>query len=246
MELVVLIIHLLVCVCLIGLVLLQRSEGGALGMGGGGGGSLMSGRGAADALAKMTQVAGGFFLVTSLSLTFLSGAAASSSGDGGSVFDRILPQQESTPAPAPAPAQEQPSRPDPTESSIPAETQLASSVTPAPPEVAPSPANGVTRAQPLPAAAAPTQRPPAQQRATAQPAAANGGQAVTRAPPAQRSAPATTPPPQQTAEQPLIIPNTSGGISGVNLTDDAASQPESIQVGNGVEAVRRERAGPDQ
>src|SRR5690606_6221665 len=79
MELIVLSIHLLVCICLIGLVLLQRSEGGALGMGGGSG-SLMSGRGAADALAKMTSVAGGFFLVTSLSLTFLSGAAASNSG----------------------------------------------------------------------------------------------------------------------------------------------------------------------
>ena len=49
---VVLTIHLLVCICLIGLVLLQRSEGGALGMGGGGGGALMSGRGAADALAQ--------------------------------------------------------------------------------------------------------------------------------------------------------------------------------------------------
>ena len=49
MELIVLSIHLLVCMCLIGLVLLQRSEGGALGMGGGGGGSLMTGRGAADA-----------------------------------------------------------------------------------------------------------------------------------------------------------------------------------------------------
>jgi preprotein translocase subunit SecG len=37
MELIVLIIHLVVCICLIGLVLLQRSEGGALGMGGGDG-----------------------------------------------------------------------------------------------------------------------------------------------------------------------------------------------------------------
>jgi preprotein translocase subunit SecG len=49
MEIVVLIIHLVVCMCLIGLVLLQRSEGGALGMGGGGASALMSGRGAADA-----------------------------------------------------------------------------------------------------------------------------------------------------------------------------------------------------
>jgi len=54
MQLIILSIHLVVCIALIGLVLLQRSEGGALGMGGGGAGALMSGRGAADALAKMT------------------------------------------------------------------------------------------------------------------------------------------------------------------------------------------------
>ena len=76
MQLIILSIHLVVCIALIGLVLLQRSEGGALGMGGGGAGALMSGRGAADALAKMTQVAGFFFIVTSLSLTVLSGAAS--------------------------------------------------------------------------------------------------------------------------------------------------------------------------
>lgn len=46
MQMIILSIHLLVSVCLIGLVLLQRSEGGALGIGGGGGGALMSGRGA--------------------------------------------------------------------------------------------------------------------------------------------------------------------------------------------------------
>lgn len=40
MELIVLSIHLLVCICLVGLVLLQRSEGGALGMGGGGAAAL--------------------------------------------------------------------------------------------------------------------------------------------------------------------------------------------------------------
>ncbi|MGH6949912.1 MAG: preprotein translocase subunit SecG, partial [Vitreimonas sp.] len=134
MEVVVLGIHLLVCICLIGLVLLQRSEGGALGMGGGGGGALMSGRGAADALAKMTSVAGGFFLVTSLGLTVLSGAHASN--DGRSVFDTILPQRSApaTPAPAPAtpPADE---RPDPTESSIDPTSQLAS-LTPGPADAA--------------------------------------------------------------------------------------------------------------
>ncbi|MES1197071.1 MAG: preprotein translocase subunit SecG, partial [Pseudomonadota bacterium] len=72
----ILILHVIICIGLIGLVLLQRSEGGALGMGGGGGGALMTGRGAADALARMTSFAGGFFLVTSLVLTLLSGGTA--------------------------------------------------------------------------------------------------------------------------------------------------------------------------
>jgi preprotein translocase subunit SecG len=233
MELIVLIIHLLVCVCLIGLVLLQRSEGGALGMGGGGAGSLMSGRGAADALAKMTSVAGGFFLVTSLSLTFLSGASASSTG--GSVFDNFLPsRQQTAPAPAPAPAEPDTTRPDPTESSIPADTQLASAAAPGPVEAAPAPVTATTRAAPITSAPATTQRTsaPAPQRATTAPAS-TPRQTTTR------STPATTAPTLQ-------IPNTSGAISGVDLTDNGASQPESIEVGNGVEAVRRERAGPDQ
>ena len=51
MENVVLVIHLILALLLIGAVLLQRSEGGALGMGGGGGGGgVMSGRSAATAL----------------------------------------------------------------------------------------------------------------------------------------------------------------------------------------------------
>lgn len=235
MEVILLIIHLLVCVCLIGLVLLQRSEGGALGMGGGGASSLMSGRGAADALAKMTSVAGGFFLVTSISLTVISGASAS---NGGSVFDNLIPGRvQTTPAPAPAPATEpETTRPDPTESSIQGDTQLASAAAPGPVEAAPAPATATTRAAPITSAPPTTQRTsaPAAQRASTTPASTQPRQPATT-----RSTPATTAPTLQ-------IPNTSGAISGVDLTDDGASQPESIEVGNGVEAVRRERAGPDQ
>jgi preprotein translocase subunit SecG len=243
MEVIVLIIHLLVCVCLIGLVLLQRSEGGALGMGGGGTGSLMSGRGAADALAKMTSVAGGFFLVTSLSLTFLSGAAASS--DGRSVFDNLMQRREQiVPAPVPAtPAEPDTTRPDPTESSLPADTQLASTAATAPPEAAPAPVTAATRAAPLSNTPA-TQRtvaPPTQRQPTTTPTSAPATR--TPAPAPQRSTPATTP---ASSDQRLQLPNTSGAISGVNLTEDAASPTESIEIGNGVEAVRRERAGPDQ
>ena len=48
-----LVIHLLIASALVGMVLIQRSEGGALGMGGGGGG-FMTGRGAANLLTRIT------------------------------------------------------------------------------------------------------------------------------------------------------------------------------------------------
>lgn len=85
MATVVLTVHLLLALALIIVVLLQRSEGGGLGVGGGGG--VMTGRGAATALAKVTWVLGIAFVVTSLVLTVL---AARDSGSG-SVIDSILP-----------------------------------------------------------------------------------------------------------------------------------------------------------
>jgi preprotein translocase subunit SecG len=81
MQNIVLIIHLILALCLIGTVLLQRSEGGALGIGGGGGG-LVSQRGAATALSKVTWGLAIGFLATSITLTVLAGG-----GDGGSVLD---------------------------------------------------------------------------------------------------------------------------------------------------------------
>lgn len=74
MTVIILVIHLFVAAALVGLVLVQRSEGGALGMGGGSN-SLISGRGAADALARLTMVAGAIFFVTSISLTMIAGSA---------------------------------------------------------------------------------------------------------------------------------------------------------------------------
>jgi preprotein translocase subunit SecG len=58
-------------------VLLQRSEGGALGMGGGGGGGFMTGRGAANLLTRVTAGLAAAFFVTSL---FLSLVGARSEG----------------------------------------------------------------------------------------------------------------------------------------------------------------------
>lgn len=76
MENIILIVHLVIAVFLIGVVLLQRSEGGALGMGGGGGG-LVSSRGAATALSKVTWALAAAFIATSLILTVISATATS-------------------------------------------------------------------------------------------------------------------------------------------------------------------------
>lgn len=84
MENVVLIIHLIIAVLLIVVVLLQRSEGGALGMGGGGGG-VVTGRGAATALSKVTWGLAIAFICTSL----LLGVLAASEQSATSLIDQI-------------------------------------------------------------------------------------------------------------------------------------------------------------
>lgn len=75
MTAVILTFHVLIVLALIGLVLMQRSEGGALGMGGGGaGGGFMSGRGAANALTRTTSVLAAIFFATSLGLAVIAGS----------------------------------------------------------------------------------------------------------------------------------------------------------------------------
>ncbi|HEY9236930.1 MAG TPA: preprotein translocase subunit SecG, partial [Phenylobacterium sp.] len=104
-------VHVLVCIALIAVVLLQRSEGGALGMGGGNAG-FMTARGAGDLLTRTTWILGSIFFVLSLVLTMLAGQQRGSS----SVVDRIKVQgidmgklnQPAAPAPA-APAPTSPS-----------------------------------------------------------------------------------------------------------------------------------------
>lgn len=86
MENVVLTVHLILALLLIGIVLLQRSEGGGLGIGGGGG-NVMSGRQAANALSRGTWIIATAFLITSIALTVI----AARNSVGGSVVDRIAP-----------------------------------------------------------------------------------------------------------------------------------------------------------
>lgn len=96
MQTVLLVIHLIIAIGLVITVLLQRSEGGALGIGGGPGG-MVSARGAANLLTRTTAILAACFFVTSLGLTMV----ASDSGRSGSVMD----QKRDIPAKAePAPA----------------------------------------------------------------------------------------------------------------------------------------------
>ncbi|MEM1106166.1 MAG: preprotein translocase subunit SecG [Pseudomonadota bacterium] len=82
MQNVILVVHILACIALTAVVLLQRSEGGALGIGGGGpGGGLMSGRGAAGALVRTTMIFAAVFFVTSLTLTTLAARTDDSLSD---------------------------------------------------------------------------------------------------------------------------------------------------------------------
>src|SRR5579872_1616431 len=71
MQTVVIVVHLMIVVVLIGVVLLQKSEGGGLGMGGGAG--FMSSRGTANLLTRATAVLACAFFATSLLLSWIAG-----------------------------------------------------------------------------------------------------------------------------------------------------------------------------
>ncbi len=91
MQTVLITFHLIVVVALVGVVLLQRSEGGALGIGGGG---FMTGRGQANALTRATAILGTIFFITSLALTVMANMGRAPK----SIFDGVAPPSQSAPA----------------------------------------------------------------------------------------------------------------------------------------------------
>ncbi len=99
MMAILMVIHVFVTIALIGVVLIQRSEGGGLGIGSSQGmGSFMSGRGTANLLTRTTAVLAAVFLGLSLSMAVLN---RGTSGAGNSIL--AMPQTVPTPPPA-APA----------------------------------------------------------------------------------------------------------------------------------------------
>ena len=71
MQTVIIVVHLMIVSVLIGAVLLQKSEGGGLGMGGGAG--FMSSRGTANLLTRTTAILAGLFFLTSMALAWIAG-----------------------------------------------------------------------------------------------------------------------------------------------------------------------------
>jgi preprotein translocase subunit SecG len=101
MATVVLVIHLMIAAALVAVVLLQRSEGGALGMGGGGSGGFLTGRGTANLLTRVTAGLAAAFFVTSMVLTIL---AQRSTGPA-SVFEPTSRPAPEAPGNQPAPGE---------------------------------------------------------------------------------------------------------------------------------------------
>ena len=160
---IILVVNVFVCVALIALVLLQRSEGGALGMGGGSPSGFMTARGAGDLLTRTTWILAFVFFFLSITLTVLTGKLH---GGVGSLIDHInlnsidltTPQKPVLPTPA-APASTAP----PPATTLPA---------PAPQSQTPDQGNGQNNAaNPLSILAAPPPAAPPAQSAPAQPPA---------------------------------------------------------------------------
>ena len=107
MSTVILLIHVMIAIALVGVILLQRSEGGALGIGGGGGGAgggagFMTGRSAGDALTRTTAILAACFFATSLTLSIL---ASHNSGSGPSIVPTSGGESGLAPLAVPEPSQ---------------------------------------------------------------------------------------------------------------------------------------------
>jgi preprotein translocase subunit SecG len=119
MRTVIILIHLMIVLAMIGVVLLQKSEGGGLGIGSTGG--FLSSRGTANVLTRTTAALAALFFATSLLLSLLAGwdrrptsiiqntgapaqqAPGGPAGQGGGLLDTLRQQEQQPAAPPPGP-----------------------------------------------------------------------------------------------------------------------------------------------
>ncbi len=165
MEIVLRVLQVFLALGLIGVVLLQRSEGGGLGIGGGSSaGSFMSVRGTANFLTRMTAILAALFMITCLALALLAKPSTAPK----SIFDTPAPSSTSAPAPAPLPpipvtappASEAPALPVPVPGEAPnGAATLSPTIAPAPVPASPAPAPAAVTPPAAVAPAAPAVQP---------------------------------------------------------------------------------------
>jgi preprotein translocase subunit SecG len=104
MIILLLAVHILVAVSLVGVILLQKSEGGALGMGGGGMSGFMTGRSTANLLTRVTAILAAAFMTTSILLVVLHNREHAPR----SILEQGAPAAPAAPAAPVAPAPQTP------------------------------------------------------------------------------------------------------------------------------------------
>ncbi len=152
MDTVIIVIHLMIVVALVGAVLLQRSEGGGLGIGGGSG--FMTARGASNALTRTTAILAAAFFATSLALSLLARYSAKpidvldkvEQGASGGVLDKLggagEPAAPAQPAEPAAPTDAAPAADaKPAEPAAPTDAAPAADAKPAEPAAGATPAD---------------------------------------------------------------------------------------------------------
>ena len=96
MTTILLTVHILIAVALVGTVLLQRNEGGGLGIGGSSSGGFMTARSTANLLTRTTAILAACFFATSIGLAILAGAGSKKT----SIVDEVIDSTSELPAPA--------------------------------------------------------------------------------------------------------------------------------------------------
>jgi preprotein translocase subunit SecG len=99
-----LIVQTLIAASLVGVILMQRSEGGGLGVGGSSSG-FMTARGAADFLTRSTAILGGMFIVLSIVMAAIAGATREPVKIDTSLAGKTAPAQQQAPAAPTIPGQ---------------------------------------------------------------------------------------------------------------------------------------------
>ena len=110
MIILLLAVHILIAISLVGVILLQKSEGGALGMGGGGMSGFMTGRSTANLLTRVTAVLAAAFMTTSILLVVIHNRDRAPR----SIIDQgapIVPTAPVAPAPQPQTPPAEPAQP---------------------------------------------------------------------------------------------------------------------------------------